>query len=44
MSIADVVMKTGSSLRIINNGIIETQNGFNVPLGTTVEIENGQIE
>ena len=44
LSNADVVMKTGSSLRIINNGIIETQNGFNVPLGTTVEIENGQIE
>lgn len=41
---ANIVMKTGSLLRIINNGIIETQNGFNAPLGTTVEIENGQIE
>ncbi len=43
LSNVDLVLKPGSSLRIINGGIIETSNGFEAPLGATVEIIFGQI-
>lgn len=39
----DLVLKTGASLQIINGGIMETRNGFEAPLGATVDITNGQI-
>ena len=43
LSNVDLVMKSGSSLRIVNNGIIETKNGFEAPLGALVDIEHGKI-
>lgn len=43
LSNAEIVLKVGSSLRIINNGIIETRNGFEAPVGTTVDIVYGKI-
>ena len=43
LSNADIVLKAGASLRITNSGIIETRNGFEVPIGATVDITNGQI-
>ena len=43
MSNADIVLKPGASLRIINGGIIETRNGFEAPIGTTVDVLNGKI-
>lgn len=39
----DLVLKPGSTLRLINGGSIETRNGFNVPVGVIVSIDNGQI-
>jgi len=33
----------GSTLRIINGGIIETRNGFEAPIGVVVDIVSGQI-
>ena len=43
LSNADIVLKPGATLRIINGGIIETRNGFEAPIGTIVEIQSGQI-
>ena len=43
LSKVDLVLKPGSSLRIINGGIIETRNGFKAPVGALVNIENGKI-
>ena len=43
LSNVDLVLKTGSSLQIINDGIIETRNGFEAPAGAIVDIEHGQI-
>ena len=43
LSNANLVLKSGATLRIINNGIIELRNGFEAPLGTIVDIDNGQI-
>ena len=43
LSNADILLKPGASLKIRNGGIIKTRNGFEAPLGTTVEIINGQI-
>lgn len=43
ISNADIVLKPGASLRIINGGIIETRNGFEAPIGTTVDVLNGKI-
>lgn len=39
----DLIMKPGSSLQIINNGRIETRNGFDAPLGAVVDISSGKI-
>lgn len=43
MSNVNLILKTGASLRLINGGVIVTQNGFKAPLGTTIDIINGQI-
>ena len=43
MSNADIVLKPGASLRILNGGIIETRNGFEAPIGATVDVLNGKI-
>lgn len=43
LSNADLMLKAGASLQIINGGIIETRNGFAAPLGVHVNIENGEI-
>ena len=40
---AKLDLKPGSTLHIINNGIIETRNGFNAPVGAIVEISHGKI-
>lgn len=43
LSNADIEMKPGATLQLINNGIIETRNGFEVPRGAIVDIIYGQI-
>jgi len=43
LSNANLVLKPGSSLQIINDGIIETRNGFVAPVGVFVDIGNGRI-
>lgn len=43
LSNAEIELKPGSSLRIINNGIIDTRNGFEVPIGAIVDATYGQI-
>lgn len=43
ISNADIVLKPGASLRILNGGIIETRNGFEAPIGATVDVLNGKI-
>lgn len=43
LSNADLVLKPNATLRILNNGIIETRNGFEAPVGAIVEIRHGQI-
>lgn len=40
---AKLDLKPGGTLRILNNGIIETRNGFDAPIGATVEISHGKI-
>ena len=40
---ADVVLKSGATLRIINNGTVETQNAFEAQLGSIVDIVYGKI-
>jgi hypothetical protein len=40
---AELELKTGATLQIINGGIIETRNGFFAPIGVIVDIVNGQI-
>lgn len=44
LSGVDDVLNNGAFLRIINGGILRTRNGFTAPLGTTVEIFNGEIQ
>ena len=39
----NLVLKPGGALQIVNGGVISTTNGFEAPLGATVDIENGQI-
>ena len=34
---------SGATLRILNNGVIETRNGFTAPVGAIVEISHGKI-
>ena len=43
LSNVELVIKSGASLHIINNGILETRNGFTVPVGAIVYVEQGQI-
>lgn len=43
LSNVDLVLKPGSSLQILNGGILETQNGFEAPVGAIVDIQYGQI-
>lgn len=40
---AEVILKPGASLQMINGGIIETRNGFDTPVGAFVDICHGQI-
>lgn len=40
---AKLSLKPGSTLRILNDGIIETRNGFKAPVGAKVEISHGKI-
>ena len=40
---ANLDLKPGATLRIINNGTIETRNGFTAPVGAKVEISHGKI-
>ena len=43
LSNVDLDLKPGSTLRIVNDGIIETRDGFTAPIGAVVEVEYGQI-
>ena len=43
ISNVNIDLKIGSTLRIVNNGKIETQRGFLAPVGAAVYIEYGQI-
>lgn len=43
LSNADLMLKAGASLQIINGGVIETRSGFAAPEGALVNIENGKI-
>jgi hypothetical protein len=43
LSNVDIDLKVGSSLRIINGGVMETKNGFKAPVGAKVEIVKGKI-
>ena len=40
---ANVDLKPGATLRIINNGTIETRSGFKAPVGAKVDIKHGKI-
>lgn len=40
---AKLSLKPGSTLRILNDGIIETRNGFKAPVDAKVEISHGKI-
>lgn len=43
LSNTEIELKPGAILRLINNGIIETRNGFEAPTGTIVDVIYGQI-
>ena len=43
LSNAELLLKPGASLQIINGGVMETRNGFEAPVGALVNIENGRI-
>ncbi len=43
LSNADLDLKTGATLQIINGGIIETRNDFYAPVGAIVNISQGEI-
>lgn len=43
LSNVDLVLKSGATLQILNNGILEKRNGFEAPIGAIVDIQNGQI-
>ena len=40
---AQIVLKPGAALRILNDGIVETKNGFNAPVGSIIDIKSGKI-
>lgn len=39
----ELILKAGASLRIINNGVMEMRNSFDVPVGVTVDVVYGEI-
>jgi hypothetical protein len=43
LSNVDLELKPGASLQIINNGIMETRDGFDAPAGAIVHVAYGQI-
>lgn len=43
LSNAEIELKPGSTLRIINNGIIDPRTNFYAPVGAIVDIQYGQI-
>ena len=43
LSNAKLDLEPGATLRILNNGVIETRNGFTAPVGAKVEISHGKI-
>lgn len=43
LSNAKLDLKPNTTLRILNNGIIETRNGFTAPVGAIVDISHGKI-
>ena len=43
LSNVELDLKPGSTLRIVNDGIIETRDNFTAPIGAIVEVEYGQI-
>ncbi len=43
LSNVNLELKPGATLRILNGGIIETQNGFTAPVGVVVDISHGKI-
>jgi hypothetical protein len=43
LSNANLNLKPGATLQIMNGGIIETQHGFKAPVGVKVEISHGRI-
>ncbi len=43
LSNVDLDIKSGAYLQIINNGVVETRDGFNAPVGAMVDVEHGQI-
>ena len=43
LSNVELDLKPGSTLRIVNDGIIETRDSFTAPIGAIVEVEYGQI-
>ena len=44
LSNVELELKAGSSLQIINGGIIETRSGFEAPLGASFETRNEGCE
>ncbi|MBR4307354.1 MAG: trypsin-like peptidase domain-containing protein, partial [Bacteroidaceae bacterium] len=44
VSNADIILKDGAKLRVINGGIINTRNALKAPVGAKIEIEFGIIE
>ena len=43
LSNVDLDIKSGAYFQIINNGVVETRDGFNAPVGAMVDVEHGQI-
>ena len=43
VSDVNLVMKSGSTLQIINGGTLKTNNGFDAPAGVVVDVIHGQI-
>lgn len=44
ISNADIILKEGAMLRVINGGIIRTRNALKAPVGTIIEVKYGKIE
>ena len=43
LSNVNLILNTGSSLEMINGGILESRSGFSAPLGVSVVITDGRI-